>query len=122
MRTEQIQQTLDKLADSSPEVEGAALVDREGFIVASRLPENLEEDRVAALMAAFQGLAQRYAEETGKGRPVQFFLQTESGYVVVADAGEDACLALLSNRYAKPGMLLLDLRRTSAEIRKLLSA
>ena len=122
MKTEQIQKTLEKLTDSSTGIEGAALVDRDGFIVASRLPDNMEEERVAAIMAAFQGLAQRCAEELGRGRPIQFFLQSESGYVVVADAGDDTCLAVVSTRSAKPGMLLLDLRRTVAEIRTLLSA
>jgi len=121
MRTEQIQQTLEKLTASSPEIEGAALVDREGFILASRLPENLDEDRVAALMAAFQDLALRSSGELNKGRPTHFFLQAEQGYILLTAAGDDACLALFSSRLAKPGMLLLDLRNAAGEIRNLLA-
>jgi len=122
MNTEQIQQALERLTASSPEIEGAALVDRDGFILASRLPENLDEERVAALMANFQDLTVRCAEGLGKGRPTQSFLQAEGGYIMMTAAGEESCLALFSSRLAKPGMLLLDLRRTAGEIRDLLAA
>ncbi len=120
MRSEEIQQSLDKLASLSAEIEGVALVDDNGFIIASHLPEALDEDRVAALTAAFQGIASRCSEELGKGKPAQFFLQTDSGYMVVMGVGENACLAVVSSRYAKPGMLLLDLKNTTEEIGKLL--
>ena len=120
MRSEEIQQSLEKLASASSEIEGVALVDQNGFIIASHLPETLDEERVAALSAAFQGLAARCAEELDKGRTVQFFLQTEKGYIVMKDVGGDACLAALSTPHGKPGMLLLDLKKASEEIRGLL--
>lgn len=120
MRSQEIQQSLEKLKATSGDVEAAALVSQEGFIIASVLSENLDEERVAALSAAFQGLAERCAEELGKGRPRQFFLQADLGYIVVMEVTQDACLTVLSSRFGKPGMLLLDMKRGAQELRSLL--
>ncbi len=120
MRSQEIQQALEKLKSTSPDIEAAALVSQEGFIIASVLPENLEEERIAALTAAFQGLAERSAEELGKGKPSQFFIQAELGYLVMMGVGPDACLSVLSSRFGKPGMRLLDMRRGAEGLRALL--
>ena len=120
MRSEQVQQSLEKLKNASNEIEGVALVSTDGFIIASILPETLDEERVAAIAAGFQGLSDRCAQDLSKGRPRQFFLQTDQGYIVITDAGQDACLAAFSSRYGKPGMLLLDIRRAAEEIRALM--
>jgi predicted regulator of Ras-like GTPase activity (Roadblock/LC7/MglB family) len=120
MRSQEIQQTLEKLKASSADIEAAALVSQEGFIIASVLSENLDEERVAALTAAFQGLAERCGEELGKGKPRQFFLQADLGYIVVMEVTQDACLTVLSSRFGKPGMLLLDMRRGAEQVRALL--
>ena len=68
MRSQEIQQALEKLKASSADIEAAALVSQEGFIIASVLSENLDEERVAALTAAFQGLAE--LRMGGDGGPV----------------------------------------------------
>lgn len=120
MQTQEIQQSLEKLKDTSSDIEAAALVSQEGFIIASVLSENLDEERVAALSAAFQGLAERCAEELGKGKPRQFFLQADLGYIVVMEVTQDACLTVLSSRFGKPGMLLLDMKRGAQQLRSLL--
>lgn len=120
MRSQEIQQALEKLKATSNDIEAAALVSQEGFIIASVLSENLGEESVAALTASFQGLAERSAEELGKGRPRQFFLQADLGYIVVMEVTKDAFLTVLSNRFGKPGMLLLDMRRGAEQVRSLL--
>ena len=47
MRSQEIQQALEKLKASSADIEATALVSQEGFIIASVLSENLHEERVA---------------------------------------------------------------------------
>lgn len=120
MRSQEIQESLEKLKTTSSDIEAAALVSQEGFIIASVLSENLDEERVAALSAAFQGLAERCAEELGKGKPRQFFLQADLGYIVVMEVTQDASLTVLSSRFGKPGMLLLDMKRGAQQLRSLL--
>jgi hypothetical protein len=120
MRSQEIQQALEQIKAASTDIEAAAMVSQEGFIIASVLTENLDEERVAALSAAFQGLAERSAEELGKGKPRQFFLQADLGYIVVMEVTKEAFLTVLSSRFGKPGMLLLDMRKCADRVRALL--
>ena len=118
MRSEEIQKSLDKLKNSSQEIEAVALVSQEGFVVAAILPDTLDEERLSALSIAFQSLSERYAAELGKGRPRRFFVDTENGYIVVMDVGLDTYLTVLSNRFGRPGLLFLDMKRTAEELRE----
>lgn len=120
MRIREIQDRLESLKASSEDVEGVALVNQDGFIIACALPESLEEECVASVTAAFQGLADRCARELGKGVSLQTLLRTEGGYAVITRAGADAFLVLVSGPRAKPGMLLLDVRKTVEEVLALL--
>jgi uncharacterized protein len=120
MRIEEIQKCLDRLAATSADIEGLALVNQEGFIIACVLPASLDEERVASIIAAFQGLADRCSEMLEKGRSLQTLLKTERGYVVITRVGSDAYLSLISGPRGKPGMLLVDARQTTEEILSLL--
>jgi len=120
MKMEEIQKRLEQLNASSPDLEGLALVNQEGFIIACVLPEDLDEERVASVTAALQGMADRCSCELKKGQAVQTLLKTERGCVVVTSVGPDACLAVIGGPQAKPGMLLIDSRKTAEEILYLL--
>jgi len=120
MRLQEIQERLDRLHASSPDIEGLALVNQEGFIIACVLPDGLDEESVASLTAAFQGMADRCADELDKGRAVQTLLKTDRGSVVLTSAGPDACLSVIAGPQVKPGMILLDARQTAEELLELL--
>ncbi len=120
MRSEEIQRSLERLKASSQEIEAVALVSQEGFIIASLLPETIDEERISVLSITFQSLAERYSTELGKGQPRRFFIQTDYGYIVVMDIGLDTYLTVMSNRFGRPGLLLLDMKRTAEELLALL--
>ncbi len=117
---EEIQERLETLNASSPDIEGLALVNQEGFIIACVLPEALDEERVASITAAFQGMADRCSDELDKGRAVQTLLKTERGCVVITSVGPDACLSVIAGPQGKPGMLLLEAKQTAGELLSLL--
>ena len=108
MQIREIQDRLEKLHASSADIEGVALVNQDGFIIACVLPDPLDEERVASVTAAFQGMAERCSQEMEKGHSLQTLLKTDGGYVVITRAGPDAYLSLVSGPHAKPGMLLLE--------------
>jgi len=116
MRIREIQNRLETLHASSTDIEGVALVNQDGFIIACVLPEPLDEERVASITAAFQGMADRCSRELEKGSSLQTLLKTEGGYVVITRVGPEAYLSLVSGPQGKPGMLLLDARQTAEEI------
>ena len=58
-RSEQISKLLKNLSTTTPDIEAAAVVDNDGLMIASVLPGDVEDDRVAAMSAALHAHHQR---------------------------------------------------------------
>lgn len=113
---------VDRLRDlqiSSPDVEAAAVVSVDGLTMASSLPRDVEEDRVAAMSAAMLSLGERIAGELGRGALEQVYIKGESGYVFLMSVGQEAVLTVLAREQAKLGLLFLDMRRATEDLARL---
>jgi uncharacterized protein len=108
------------LQASSPDVEASAVVSVDGLTMASALPADVEEDRVAAMSAAMLSLGERIATELGRGVLDQVYIKGQKGYVVLMAVGSEAVLTVLARQQAKLGLLFLDMRRATEDLVKLL--
>jgi hypothetical protein len=114
---------VDRLRDlqaSSPDVEASAVVSVDGLTMASALPADIEEDRVAAMSAAMLSLGERIAGELGRGTLNQVYIKGDSGFVILMAVGEEAVLTVLAREQAKLGLLFLDMRRAAEDLTSLL--
>ena len=119
-RTESMTNILKDLEAGTPDIEAGAIVSVDGLIMASALPQDVEEDRVAAMSAAMLSLGERTAQELKRGSLNQVFIRGEDGYVLLMNAGEDAVLTTLVRKDAKLGIVFLDMKRAVEEIAKIL--
>jgi len=114
---------VDRLRDlqaSSPDIEASAVVSVDGLSIASALPQGVEEDRVSAMSAAMLSLGERIATELGRGVLSQVYIKGEEGYVILMSVGDEAVLTALAREQAKLGLILLDMRRATEALAKLL--
>jgi hypothetical protein len=111
---------LRELQASSPDIEATAIVSVDGLTIASALPQGVEEDRVSAMSAAMLSLGERIASELGRGSLAQVYIKGEQGYVVLMSIGEDAVLTALAREQAKLGLIFLDMRRATFDLKKLI--
>jgi predicted regulator of Ras-like GTPase activity (Roadblock/LC7/MglB family) len=118
-RTEQMIERLRDLQASSPAVEAAAVVSVDGLSMASSMPANVEEDRVAAMSAAMLSLGERIASELGRGSLEQVYIKGQKGYVILMAVGEEAVLTVLAREDAKLGLVFLDMSRAVTDLAKL---
>ena len=119
-RTVLIVDRLRELQASSPDIEASAIVSVDGLTIASALPQGVEEDRVSAMSAAMLSLGERIASELGRGSLEQVYIKGELGYVVLMSIGEEAVLTALAREHAKLGLIFLDMRRATEDLRKLI--
>ena len=119
-RTEQMVDRLRDLQAGTPDCEASAVVSVDGLIMASSLPAGVEEDRVSAMSAAMLSLGERIASELRRGVLDQVFVRGEDGYVLLMSVGEEAVLTALARKNAKLGLVFLDMKRTAAELMRLL--
>jgi predicted regulator of Ras-like GTPase activity (Roadblock/LC7/MglB family) len=118
-RTQQMVDRLKELQINTPDIEASAVVSVDGLIMASSLPAGVEEDRVSAMSAAMLSLGERIASELGRGILDQLYIRGEEGYVFLMSVGEDAVLTVLARKQAKLGLLFLDMKRTAAELSRI---
>jgi predicted regulator of Ras-like GTPase activity (Roadblock/LC7/MglB family) len=119
-RNQLMVERLRELQASSPDIEASAIVSVDGLTIASALPQGIEEDRVSAMSAAMLSLGERIASELGRGTLEQVYIKGISGYVVLMSVGEDAVLTALAREQAKLGLIFLDMRRATEDLRKLI--
>lgn len=75
-----LQQVLEELRGSSADVEASALISTDGLMIASALPQGIDENRVGAMSAAMLSLGERAASELARGRLERVLLQGEHGW------------------------------------------
>ena len=119
MRTEVIQQTLHELNGATADIEASALISTDGLMMASALPQGVDEDRVGAMSAALLSLGERAARELARGNLQRVLIQGERGYIVMSAAGPEAVLTLMAKPNAKLGLIFLDIRRAAEALAKL---
>jgi hypothetical protein len=104
----------------SPDIEASAVVSVDGLIIASALPNEVEEDRVSAMSAAMLSLGERISTELGRGSLEQVYIKGLDGYVILTSIGADAVLTALAGPHAKLGLVFLEMRRAADEIEKVM--
>ena len=115
-RSNMLVKILQELQVSSPGIQASAVVSVDGLTIASALPQNVQEDRVAAMSAAMLSLGERISSELGRGELDQVYIKGEMGYVMLMSIGHDAVLTTLAKENAKLGLIFLDMNRAIEQI------
>ncbi|MHA2212127.1 MAG: roadblock/LC7 domain-containing protein, partial [Candidatus Thorarchaeota archaeon] len=105
---------------SIPEIEAAAIVSVEGLPIVSALPTDVDEAKVAAMTAAMLTLGEKAAIELGKGELEQVNVKGTEGWLIVVQAGMNACITVTTTANAKLGLIFLDMKRAAGKIAKLI--
>ncbi len=119
-RSDELSRILRSLQSASPDVEASALISEDGLMIASALPQHLDEARVAGMSATLGSLGSRAARELERGDVQEVLVKGAEGYAVMISASSGTSLLALASKQAKLGLVMLDMRRTVSEIRKVL--
>jgi predicted regulator of Ras-like GTPase activity (Roadblock/LC7/MglB family) len=119
-RVDNLNKVLRGLQSGSPDVEASALISEDGLMIASALPQHVEEARVAGMTATLLGLGTRAASELERGGLQEVLIRGQDGYACMMDAGSGTLLLSMATREAKLGLLFLDMRRAVEDIRRVL--
>jgi uncharacterized protein len=119
MRADMLNSLLSQLNSSSTDIEASAIISVDGLIIASMLPAGMDEDRVGAMSAAMLSLGDRTSQELARGSMEQVLVKGDKGYVLMTYAGDNAVLTVLTKPSAKLGLVFLDVKRTAAEVAKM---
>jgi predicted regulator of Ras-like GTPase activity (Roadblock/LC7/MglB family)/type II secretory pathway predicted ATPase ExeA len=115
-RGEQLNKALKALQSGSPDVEAVALISEDGLMVASVLPQDLDEIRVGGMSATLLSLGTRSSAELRRGKVEEIIVRGEHGYTVMLNAGRGTLLLVVANQNAKLGLIFFDMHDTIEKI------
>jgi predicted regulator of Ras-like GTPase activity (Roadblock/LC7/MglB family) len=122
-RNDRLNWLLDDLVRRLPGAEKAVVLSGDGLLLgrsATVARENAEH--LAAMASAFSSLSRGVGTTFGKGLVQQTVVELEDGYLVVTEAGDGACLALLTSAYADLGMVAYEMNVIVQQVGSSLSA
>lgn len=119
-RVENLNKVLRNLQSGSPDVEASALISEDGLMIASALPQDIDETRVAGMSATLLSLGTRAATELRRGEVKEVIVRGDHGYAVMLAAGRGVLLLTLANENAKLGLIFFDMREAINQIKRIL--
>jgi predicted regulator of Ras-like GTPase activity (Roadblock/LC7/MglB family) len=117
-RTDQMVERLRQMQVASPDIEASAVVSVDGLIIASALPNDVEEDRVSAMSAAMLSLGERISAELERGAVDEVYVKGSQGYVILTSIGSEAVLTVLAGQNAMLGLIFLEMRRAAEDLER----
>jgi|YelNatPaOPRAMG01_1025707.scaffolds.fasta_scaffold18067_7 predicted regulator of Ras-like GTPase activity (Roadblock/LC7/MglB family) len=112
---EDVLKELEKIGD----IIGSAIVRRDGLLIASGLPSEVNARAVAAMAAAIVGTSETSTKELEIGEFQQVVVNASEGQYVAIGAGEEAILIALLRKNANIGLILLEMEKAAKKIEKL---
>lgn len=106
-RVERIQNVLNSLSSGNPEILGAALISEDGLVIASRLPAGMDDERVSAVVAALQSIAERAAQQIELGKISRLMVFADRGGALLY-VGKKSSLVIFTRPTAKLGLILME--------------
>lgn len=119
-RGEELNAILRGFQTGTPDIEASALISEDGLMIASALPQQIEEIRVAGMSSTLLSLGTRAAAELERGDVEQVLIRGKNGYVVMVTAAPGTMLLALTTTDAKLGLVFLDMSRAVERIKKIL--
>jgi len=119
-RLDNLNKVLKNLQSGSPGIEASALISEDGLIIASALPQDLDETRVGGMSATLLNLGTRAATELRRGDVRETIVRGDSGCAVMINAGRGAMLLVLAAETTPLGLIFFDMREALKSIRNIL--
>jgi predicted regulator of Ras-like GTPase activity (Roadblock/LC7/MglB family) len=118
---EALKRVLKNLVEGNPDIKEALLVSPDGLVIASIVSPDTEADIVAAMSAAFLGLAKRAIKTLKCGEFKEVSTDGSEASLRVYSCGEKAVLSVLVRKEANLGLINLEVREAVEKIVQILS-
>ena len=102
----------------SGDMASCAVLSRDGTLLSSSHADGVDRERAAAMLAAAANLAERTAHHEGKTHASQVRVDTDEGHLLLVRLDNGGTLAATTNKDARVGLVLYDMRNAKGEIAK----
>jgi len=101
---------------SSDDIAGAAVIRRDGILLASQMPTGVDSSTFAAMSATMAGSAETAMDELHKGVTDRIIVESKDIRLISVSAGIDMLLVCMTEPGAKLGLVLLEMKKLAKSI------
>jgi predicted regulator of Ras-like GTPase activity (Roadblock/LC7/MglB family) len=103
-------------------VAGAAIVARNGLLIASELPRDIDERRLGAMTATMMGAVETTGVTLNKGSVRRVIAEVEHATIVAMGAGPKALIVCTAENSVNLGMLMLEMEEQAKHVTEILNS
>ena len=119
-KKEQLSEILKEMEHKAGGIQGSAIVTRDGLIVASRLPVDVNLNAFGGFTASFFGAAETAVYELKKVRIYDVYIESDEVKIIALEAGESAFLVTMVKLNANTGLVLMQMKKATVGIKKVM--
>lgn len=97
------------------EIRASAIVSRDGLMMASALPKDVDEDAISAMSAGILSIGTRVGQVLKQGGVEEVTIKGEKGYTIAMGCGSRAVLIATAPEDTKIGMLYFEMKNSVGE-------
>lgn len=116
---EQLEDILRKLS-AVGDVEGTAVVSRDGLLIADALPKNIDTEIFSSMSATMHGAGETAISELKKGVCQLTMAESDQSLVVSLGVNPTLLLVALANKKVNLGLLRVEMKKTATQVEKML--
>lgn len=102
------------------QIKASAIVSKEGLLINSRTPPDVDARIFSALCSTIVGAAEAASEQMTTGNVSQISVKTEKGTIVLMPAGDKAILTILSEPEAQLGLIFYEMESRAEQVDQIL--
>lgn len=102
------------------QIKACAIVSKEGLLISSRTPPDVDARIFSALCSTIMGAAEAASTQMKTGTVGQISLKTEKGTIVLIPAGSKAIFTALTETGAQIGLILVEMELKAQEVEEIL--
>jgi len=118
-KEEKLNEPLDSLDDVQG-IKGAAVVRRDGLLIASNLGQDIDDDQVGAMTASTVGSGETASEALSMGSVDQVSIEADNGKLIATGAGDEGILAILTEDDVNMGLVKVEMKDAVEKVKKVL--
>jgi len=99
----------------------SAIVSRDGLLMASAMPEDVDAEAFAAMTATMVGAAETAFSELRRGVAERVIVEGTHGKIIAIGAGKDAILVGMADPKAMLGLILHHMGKAVEKVKKVLA-
>lgn len=116
MNTQTLFSQLEIFNDRSTYIEASAIISQDGMVMASALPQEINEDHIGAMSAAILSVGNRGSRELIGGELEQIMIKSAKGYILMIHAGKEAMLTVMTKPNARLEFVFLEMSQLAKRI------